>query len=225
MGDAFELGDLFWAKVGSHPWWPCMVYYTPNGESYVRSKGKLFSYHVQFLGPLVERAWVYTSNLIPFEGKKKFDEYVQDKLKNSKDKNERAKFDSKSTSSNREIWTQSWKEAESALSMTPEKRIATFGRISVKSKVKPLSKNEEGEILQLLSNVPLTMEEEAESLAAYLREELELRSERNPEIDRKLLEEELRAQWPCFDIPTKRSYLQNKLSIFQSVPEVRLSAI
>lgn len=43
-------------------------------------------YHVQFLGPLVERAWVSPSSMIPFTGKKKFDEFVKDKLLNSKDK-------------------------------------------------------------------------------------------------------------------------------------------
>ncbi|KAA0189777.1 putative set domain protein, partial [Fasciolopsis buskii] len=106
MTESFELGDLFWAKVGSHPWWPCMIYYTPDGE-----------------------------------------------------------------------------------------------------------------ILQLLSSVPLTLEEEAESIAAYLREEIEVRSEKNPDIDQKLLENELRAQWPSFDIPTKRSYLQDKLGIFNTTPQ------
>lgn len=49
--------------------------------------GKSACYHVQFLGPLVERAWVYPANLIRFEGKKKFDEYVGDRLKNPRDKN------------------------------------------------------------------------------------------------------------------------------------------
>ncbi|TPP63923.1 Histone-lysine N-methyltransferase [Fasciola gigantica] len=220
MDDTFELGDLFWAKVGSHPWWPCMIYYTPTGESYVRNKaGKSACYHVQFLGPLVERAWVHPGNLIPFEGKKKFDEYVQDKLKNSRDKNERAKFDSRSTSSSRNLWVQSWKEAESAMNMPSEKRMQKFGRISVKSKVRRLSKAEEGEIMQLLSSVPLTLDEEAESLAAFLREEMEIRSEKNPDVDQKLLEDELRAQWPSFDIPTKRSYLQEKLGIFSSFPQ------
>lgn len=41
---------------------------------------------MQFLGPLVERAWVSANNLIPFSGKKNFDEYVQEKLRTTKDK-------------------------------------------------------------------------------------------------------------------------------------------
>ena len=23
------LGDMFWGKVGGHPWWPCMIAYDP----------------------------------------------------------------------------------------------------------------------------------------------------------------------------------------------------
>lgn len=48
--------------------------------------GRSVCYHVQFLGPLVERAWVHSNNMIPFRGKKKFDEFVQDKLNTCKDK-------------------------------------------------------------------------------------------------------------------------------------------
>ncbi|CAL8074345.1 unnamed protein product [Calicophoron daubneyi] len=213
---SYELGDIFWAKIGSHPWWPCMIYHAPDGGSYVREKGRATSYHVQFLGPFVERAWVHPASLIPFEGKKKFDEYVQEKLLTCKDKSEKAKFDSRSTSSSREGWVQSWKEAESAMNLPPDKRIEKFGRITVKCQAKLLTKAEESGMLKLMSNVPLTLEEEAESLSTYLREEIESRTEKNPEVDRKVLEEELRTQWPSFDITTKRTYLHDKLGIFQS---------
>ncbi|KAF5403862.1 PWWP domain protein [Paragonimus heterotremus] len=225
---SYELGDLFWAKVGSHPWWPCMIYHTPDGESHVRQTHRSEYYHVQFLGPLVERAWVHPNNLIKFKGKKKFDEYVQEKLKTTKDKSEKIKFEAKSTTCSRESWAQSWREAESAMNMPTDKRIEKFGRISVNTKLRRISKSEEGEdfmvklrlisdeMLKLMSNVPLTVEEEAESLTAFLRDELQSRIEKNPNIDRKMLEDELRTQWPAFDIPTKRSYLQNKLGIFQS---------
>ncbi|KAF7256463.1 hypothetical protein EG68_06396 [Paragonimus skrjabini miyazakii] len=225
---SYELGDLFWAKVGSHPWWPCMIYHTPDGESHVRQTHRSEYYHVQFLGPLVERAWVHPNNLIKFKGKKKFDEYVQEKLKTTKDKSEKMKFEAKSTTCSRESWAQSWREAESAMNLPTDKRIEKFGRISVNTKLRRISKSEEGEdvmiklrlildeMLKLMSNVPLTVEEEAESLTTFLRDELQMRIEKNPDIDRKMLEDELRTQWPAFDIPTKRSYLQNKLGIFQN---------
>nr|CAH8857463.1 unnamed protein product [Trichobilharzia regenti] len=210
----YQLGSIFWAKVGSHPWWPCMIYYAPNGDDYVKEKGRSVTYHVQFLGPLVERAWVSAVNLIPFEGKKAFDEYVEEKLRSCKDRSERVKYDSKSVSSSREFWTQSWKEAEEAMKLTLDERIEKFGRISVKLKSRRFDKAEEGQTLQVMSTIPLTVEEEAESLANFLKDEMGVRIEISPELDRKCLEEELRTLWPTLDIPTKRRYLQDQLSIF-----------
>ncbi|OON14858.1 hypothetical protein X801_09349 [Opisthorchis viverrini] len=67
-----------------------------------------------------------------------------------------------------------------------------------------------------MANVPLTAEEEAEALETYVHQESESRISKNPDLDRVALEEELKAQWPAFDISTKRSYLQNKLGLFQS---------
>ncbi|CAH8580669.1 unnamed protein product [Heterobilharzia americana] len=225
ISDDYQVGSIFWAKVGSHPWWPCMIYYSPDGDSYVREKGRTFAYHVQFLGPLVERAWVFANNLIPFEGKKKFDEYVQEKLQTCKDKSERVKYESKSVESSRKIWIQSWKEAEIAMNLTPDERIDKFGRISVKQMSRRFDKTEEGnpyfnslifsgELIELMSNVPLTIEEEAESLATFLKDEIDVRMTMNPELDRKCLEDELRTQWPSLDIATKRKYLHDQLSIF-----------
>ncbi|CAH8547196.1 unnamed protein product [Schistosoma mattheei] len=214
ISDDYQVGNIFWAKVGSHPWWPCMVYHSPDGDSYVKEKGRSFIYHVQFLGPLVERAWVSANNLIPFSGKKNFDEYVQEKLRTTKDKSEKIKFESKSVSSNKSIWIQSWKEAEVAMNLTVNERIERFGRISVKQKSRRLDKAEEGELLELMSNVPLTIEEEAESLSTFLKDELEIRMQKNPELDKKMLEDELRSQWPALDIAEKRKYLRDQLGIF-----------
>ncbi|CAH8515867.1 unnamed protein product [Schistosoma turkestanicum] len=214
ISDDYQVGNIFWAKVGSHPWWPCMVYHSPDGDSYVKEKGRSFIYHVQFLGPLVERAWVSANNLIPFSGKKNFDEYVQEKLRISKDKADKVKFESKSVSSSKSIWIQSWKEAEVAMNLTVNERIERFGRISVKQKSRRLNKAEEGELLELMSNVPLTIEEEAESLATFLKDEMEVRLQKNPDLDKKMLEDELRTQWPALDIAEKRRYLRDQLGIF-----------
>lgn len=43
ISDDYQVGNIFWAKVGSHPWWPCMVYHSPDGDSYVKEKGLLQS--------------------------------------------------------------------------------------------------------------------------------------------------------------------------------------
>lgn len=35
-----QLGDMFWAKVSSHPWtvvaWPSMIYNSPDGGEWMR---------------------------------------------------------------------------------------------------------------------------------------------------------------------------------------------
>ncbi|VEL23956.1 unnamed protein product [Protopolystoma xenopodis] len=137
---SFELGDIFWAKVGSHPWWPCMIYYSPEGDCYNKNRGKTFVNHVQFFGPLVERAWVQAACLLPF-------------------------YDN---------------------------------------------------VVNIMSGIPLTIEEEAESLSTFLREELERRLSADPDLSKSVLENELRTQWTAFDIATKRQYISDKLGIFQA---------
>ncbi|KAK4470584.1 hypothetical protein MN116_006125 [Schistosoma mekongi] len=100
------------------------------------------------------------------------------------------------------------------MNLTLDERVERFGRISVKQKSRRLDKAEEGELLELMSNVPLTIEEEAESLATFLKEEMEIRMQKNPDLDKKTLEDELRTQWPALDIAGKRKYLRDQLGIF-----------
>lgn len=117
------------------------------------------------------------------------------------------------------------------MNLTVNERIERFGRISVKQKSRRLDKAEEGnwgpvtyislgELLELMSNVPLTIEEEAESLSTFLKDELEIRMQKNPELDKKMLEDELRSQWPALDIAEKRKYLRDQLGIFDDPLQV-----
>lgn len=78
-------------------------------------------------------------------------------------------------------------------------------------------------LLELMSNVPLTIEEEAESLSAFLREESESRISNNPDLERRVLEEELRTQWAALDIATKRKYISDQLGIFDDALQVFLN--
>ncbi|XP_060585586.1 histone-lysine N-methyltransferase NSD2-like isoform X2 [Ruditapes philippinarum] len=70
------VGDMVWAKVTSHPWWPCMVSYDPFSALYTRIN-RCREYHVQFFGDAAERAWISMNNLLEFQGKDKFEEYTQ----------------------------------------------------------------------------------------------------------------------------------------------------
>ena len=72
----YYVGRILWAKVKSHPWWPCMIYLCPNGTFY-RELNHKKTIHVAYFGPYVERGWVSIKDIMPFEGKTKFDDYVK----------------------------------------------------------------------------------------------------------------------------------------------------
>ncbi|VDN10360.1 unnamed protein product [Dibothriocephalus latus] len=76
--DDFCPGSIHWAKVGSHPWWPCIIHNSPNGEGFVKLFKTCEKYHVQFLGPVVERAWVSSFNLIPYQTHQNLERQLKD---------------------------------------------------------------------------------------------------------------------------------------------------
>ncbi|XP_052226023.1 histone-lysine N-methyltransferase NSD2-like isoform X2 [Dreissena polymorpha] len=79
------VGDLVWAKVPTHPWWPCMISYDPFTSVHTKANPKRGrEYHVQFFGDAAERGWIPSSNLLEFLGREKFDEYVKGLLENAK---------------------------------------------------------------------------------------------------------------------------------------------
>ncbi|KAH0623120.1 hypothetical protein JD844_031100 [Phrynosoma platyrhinos] len=60
----FEVGDLVWSKVGTYPWWPCMVSRDPQLEVHtkINTRGAR-EYHVQFFSNQPERAWVHEKRI------------------------------------------------------------------------------------------------------------------------------------------------------------------
>ena len=69
-------------------------------------------------------------------------------------------------------------------------------------------------LLKSVERIPLTLDEEIESLNTFLKLEKTRRLELNPGLDEMGLEKTLRAQWTGFDFATQRSYLSNKLAVF-----------
>lgn len=78
-------------------------------------------------------------------------------------------------------------------------------------------------LLKNVERIPLTIEEEAESLDTFLKTEKARRLSINPDIDEAELDKVLRVQWSGFNFATQRSYLSNKLAIFglESAADVR----
>lgn len=90
---AFGVGDVVWAKLSNHSWWPCMIS-TPKlaqatsprhvddqslslsgdggGDNYIRfmsaSRRHKRMLYVEFFGPLVEHGWVIESNVLAYTG-------------------------------------------------------------------------------------------------------------------------------------------------------------
>ena len=65
------VGDLVWAKIPGHPWWPSMVSYEPSKAVYFQSSSKhkkTFKYHVQFFGDVPLRGWVSEKMMLKFKG-------------------------------------------------------------------------------------------------------------------------------------------------------------
>ena len=83
QGGCFEPGNVVWAYVKGHPWWPAVVSEDENGgdddKPWYQMKGN--RYHVQYLGPLLEHQWISPARLVTFLSKEQF---VQLKLVDKK---------------------------------------------------------------------------------------------------------------------------------------------
>ncbi|CAH1155865.1 unnamed protein product [Phaedon cochleariae] len=58
----FKVGSIAWAKIGSYPFWPCLVTEEPSTGIYVKNISSRFvprvCYHVIFFGDNCRRAWI-----------------------------------------------------------------------------------------------------------------------------------------------------------------------
>lgn len=68
---SFHFGQLVWAKLGSAPFWPAVIF-TEENQEWMRQKGKSTHVHVFFFGQTAERSWIQTTRLLPFLGTEKF---------------------------------------------------------------------------------------------------------------------------------------------------------
>jgi hypothetical protein len=128
MAPKYQVGDLVWAKVSGHPWWPCMVSRDTTGESsssmasHVKEVGTTRTkrtFYVEFFGPAVEHAWVAEGCLIEYRGIEAFKTYAQDQVDQAPTKSAKEKlaerFQLKVALTRRDHWETAVEEADEAL--------------------------------------------------------------------------------------------------------------
>lgn len=133
LPSTFDLGDLAWARIGSAPYWPCIITHDPN-DKYTcvkmnnRRKELRREYHVQFFGRVVQRAWVEQPNLLKFEGLEAFDKLA----KNVTNKATKAAFTPKSNV--KATWSEAIQDCISCVVKTAAERLE-FSKIRASTPV------------------------------------------------------------------------------------------
>ncbi|TRY57703.1 hypothetical protein DNTS_025920 [Danionella cerebrum] len=119
----YEIGDLVWAKVGTYPWWPCMVSSDPQSNVHTRLNTRgCKEYHVQFFGSVPERAWIHEKRIVVYKGESQFDELQAETLRKSTNPTEKQKLLKPQSQKERAQWEVGVGHAEAALQMTREER-------------------------------------------------------------------------------------------------------
>ncbi|XP_045081670.1 histone-lysine N-methyltransferase NSD3 isoform X2 [Coregonus clupeaformis] len=127
-----EVGDLVWAKVGTYPWWPCMVSCDPqmNVHTRINTRGHR-EYHVQFFGSVAERAWIHEKRVVMYQGEHQFDELQAETLRKTTNTAERHKLMKPFPQRERAQWEVGVGHAEDAFLMTQQERIDNYTFIYV----------------------------------------------------------------------------------------------
>uniref|UniRef100_A0AAY4AMF2 Histone-lysine N-methyltransferase NSD3 n=1 Tax=Denticeps clupeoides TaxID=299321 RepID=A0AAY4AMF2_9TELE len=128
----YEIGDLVWAKVGTYPWWPCMVSSDPQLKVHTRinTRGHR-EYHVQFFGSVPERAWIHEKRVVVYQGRSQFEDLQADTLKKCTNPTEKQKLLKPQSQRERSQWEVGVGHAESALLMSREERNENYTFIYV----------------------------------------------------------------------------------------------
>ncbi|GFO24564.1 histone-lysine N-methyltransferase [Plakobranchus ocellatus] len=120
-----EEGEMRWAKVTGHPYWPCMISKCPFSKLLTRMKGETRAvrlYHVQFFGDECERGWIAEPSLMDFKGKLDFLEKAKEAVKKTPKKGQTSYNPFTVKESRQDAWNIAVDEAEHAASLTLEDR-------------------------------------------------------------------------------------------------------
>uniref|UniRef100_A0A3Q3WSA6 Histone-lysine N-methyltransferase NSD3 n=1 Tax=Mola mola TaxID=94237 RepID=A0A3Q3WSA6_MOLML len=128
----YVIGDLVWSKVGTYPWWPCMVSSDPQMKVHTRinTRGHR-EYHVQFFGSVAERAWIHEKRIVMYQGKQQFDDLQAETLRKATNPVEKHKLLKPIPQRERTQWEVGVGHAEDAFVMTRQERIDNYTFIYV----------------------------------------------------------------------------------------------
>ncbi|XP_053574011.1 histone-lysine N-methyltransferase NSD3 isoform X2 [Bombina bombina] len=138
VGAWFHIGDLVWSKVGTYPWWPCMVSCDPqlHVHSKINSRGAR-EYHVQFFSNEPERAWVHEKRMREYRGQKQYEQLLAEDSARAINQSEKLKMRKPRPQRERIQWEIGIAHAEKALCMTREERIEQYTFIYVDQEPTP----------------------------------------------------------------------------------------
>nr|XP_040052368.1 histone-lysine N-methyltransferase NSD3 isoform X3 [Gasterosteus aculeatus aculeatus] len=128
----FVIGDLVWSKVGTYPWWPCMVSSDPQMKVHTRinTRGHR-EYHVQFFGSVAERAWIHEKRIVLYQGKQQYEDLQAETLRRATNPVEKHKLLKPIPQRERSQWEVGVGHAEDAFAMSRQERIDNYTFIYV----------------------------------------------------------------------------------------------
>ncbi|XP_068130718.1 histone-lysine N-methyltransferase NSD3 isoform X3 [Hyperolius riggenbachi] len=134
----FHVGDLVWSKVGTYPWWPCMVSSDPqlHVHSKINSRGAR-EYHVQFFSNEPERAWIHEKRMREYRGRKQYEQLLAEDAAKVLNQSEKLKMRKPRPQKERIQWDIGIAHAEKALRMTREERIEQYTFIYIDPETSP----------------------------------------------------------------------------------------
>ncbi|XP_012266706.2 histone-lysine N-methyltransferase NSD2 isoform X2 [Athalia rosae] len=127
---SWSLGQLAWARIGTFPFWPCVINSEPITMIYHKliNKGRAqyLSIHVRYFGDKGRHNWVAANNLMPFTGIENFRSLAESLSNEPKKKDPRyaAAFIIKPSAKAK--WDEAVMEATEVMSMSDEERAQLF---------------------------------------------------------------------------------------------------
>ncbi|XP_055518087.1 histone-lysine N-methyltransferase NSD3 isoform X2 [Leucoraja erinacea] len=131
----YQVGDLVWTKVGTYPWWPCMVSCDPLLQIYtkINTRGAR-EYHVQFFGTVPERAWIHEKRVAAYKGRSQYEALVAETVRQASNAAEKQKILKPIAQRIRPQWDVGISQVEDALRLSREDRIEQYTFIYVDQK-------------------------------------------------------------------------------------------